>query len=343
MTTMPDEKKNGGNAAGEGANVRRRSPRAMPLWLFGAFLVACSVCAWLLAQRYFDWKAEQDDLAARTDQLEAERNKLKELLTLTPCESRARLESIAKSQAPGQTRGAPGNRPESGQEENGNAAQGAEPVAAVEAPEDVERACVFILSPQDKNHVATGTGFFVSPMHILTNRHVVANAKKGVLVTSKPLGRPVLGQVIARGRGSAQDYALIKVEVPKGANIAILDFEPAARRTEKAGAWGYPNLVGKNDPGYERLLSGRDISAMPELSYSEGVISAILERSPRLIVHTAPISPGNSGGPLVNQKGKVIGINTMISLDEESYRQASLAIASEDLLAFLANYGIAAP
>ena len=81
------------------------------------------------------------------------------------------------------------------------------------------------------------------------------------------------------------------------------------------------------------------IAAYEKLVYSDGVVNVVLDRTPRLIVHSATVSQGNSGGPLVNAAGHVVGINTFIKLDEESYRQSSLAIVASSAMDFLREAG----
>lgn len=284
-------------------------------------------CVWLIMGQI---RLLSESAALREEEfsrLEQERSSLEALLKLAPCEAKARS---SRSQSPQ----AHSEAPLSGQKKTAPAQ------ASAASMEDVEAGCVFLVSTDGKGHVYTGSGFFVAPGYVLTNRHVVDHANGKVLVTSKALGEPVIGRIAAQAPQDGVDCALVELPMPSGSGATILKFAEGAKKTEKVGAWGYPDLVGKNDPAYASLLKGENVKAVPELSYTEGVLSAILERKPRLLVHTAPISPGNSGGPLVNSEGEVIGINTLITLDEDSYRQASIAIAGEDARKFLEAHGI---
>lgn len=302
-------------------DVRVRKPW-LPILLGLLLLCACAWCFWQLWNHFHSraslYGAQREEFVKLANQKQT----YESLLGMEPCDAR---------NAWPQAKPAPGSAPVS--------EKGAAPTPAAVAGSDadeIEAACVFIVSPAG-NAVTTGSGFFVAPGYVATNRHVVGKSGN-VLVTSKALGSPAKGKVVALAPDDL-DCAIVQVEMPAGARVAILPFSDSVKKTEKIGAWGFPNLVGKNDPAYNNLMRG-DLKAVPELSYSEGVVSAILDRKPKLVVHTAPISPGNSGGPLVNGNGEVTGINTLITLDEDSYRQASIAISGDDLKNFLASKGV---
>lgn len=324
--------------ATEEHEAKKKPSPVAPLICSLLLLLCVGACLYDLWRQHTTLQAQQLAASqARTAELRAEVDLLNALLEQKPCEAKARLATLplppaAEDPVPALPRETPAPTPERPRETPA-AAPKASPVAA-------EHACVFIVSADTQQNLSTGTGFFVAPGVLVTNSHVVNKAAGKILVTSKALKRPVIATLVAQATDGGRDYAILQVTLPDGAEISELPFAEHTQRTDKIGAWGFPDIVGKNDPAYRRLLRDADLSAVPELSYTEGVVSALLERKPPLIVHTAPISPGNSGGPLLNAAGEIVGINTMITLDEESYRQASIALSGRDLHDFLQQHGI---
>jgi S1-C subfamily serine protease len=84
-----------------------------------------------------------------------------------------------------------------------------------------------------------------------------------------------------------------------------------------------------------------DGGATPDLTVTSGTVNT--EQSMvapdgaavSLVVHSAPISQGNSGGPLVDMCGRIVGVNTFVRRGQ--LRNLNVALASPDLLAFLAG------
>ena len=277
------------------------------------------------------------------------------LLELTPCELKAFFEGNAGKEDANPDAGetAPGTAaPETlpGEAVPGislpllPSANATVPAKAVDLstltiPQRLEQGTVLILAPVPGG-AQQGTGFFINPDHVLTNRHVVANAIDDmVMVTNASLRGARRGMVVARSDAPGYDFAVIKVMLAEGDQVPALPLSPTVNRTDKVSAWGFPALVSEQDPAYLRLLRG-DFNAVPEVVFTDGVVNAILQTSPRNIVHSAVVSQGNSGGPLVNEKGDVIGINTFIRLDADSNRQTQTALGSDAVMGFLRGKGI---
>jgi S1-C subfamily serine protease len=199
----------------------------------------------------------------------------------------------------------------------------------------LEASTVLILAMEPKPMM--GTGFFVTRDVVVTNRHVVGSNAQ-VFVVSKGLARPLAGQVIAGTDEGGRDYALVRVDA-RESTARPLPLCGTVRKTEKVGTWGFPGVISQDDPKFKRLLDG-DLTSVPEAVYSEGVVNVVHDTTPVEILHTAVLSPGNSGGPLVNASGCVVGINTSIREDDESYRQTNVSLGAGDLAAYLRSVGI---
>jgi len=200
----------------------------------------------------------------------------------------------------------------------------------------MEQATVMVLT-QSSRGAGMGSGFFIAPDLVFTNAHVAMEPNAQVFVCNKATGSLLPGAVAAFNTADGRDYALIRLSVKP--NIRPLVLKGQVNRTDRVSAWGFPGAVTSGDPKFAALLKG-DITAAPEVVFTEGTVSVVLERKPPLIVHSAVISQGNSGGPLVDESGAVLGINTLIRLDDESYRQSSMAIVASDMIAFLKEQGV---
>lgn len=188
----------------------------------------------------------------------------------------------------------------------------------------------------------SASGFFIAPDLLVTNRHAVEGTDGAVYVTSKSLGRVHGGRVLAAspsGRTGSADFALIRMEEAPGQRP--LGFSGHLEQLMPVIAAGYPGLTIVHDANFRALLAG-DITAAPELVLNRGEVQAV-QPSPhglKVIAHSGRILQGNSGGPLVDACGRVVGINTYAAVDPSQVGQVSYAIATEELARFLAESGV---
>ncbi len=187
----------------------------------------------------------------------------------------------------------------------------------------------------------SASGFFIAPDLLVTNRHAGEGSGGMAYVTSKSLGRVHRGRVLAAspdGSEGAADFALVRVE--GGPARRTLAFSHGAEQLMPVIAAGYPGLTIVHDAGFRALLAG-DITAAPELVLNRGEIQA-LQRSPQgleVFAHSGRVLQGNSGGPLVDACGRVVGINTYIAVDASQAGHVSYAIATGEMIGFLSAHG----
>ena len=140
--------------------------------------------------------------------------------------------------------------------------------------------------------VMTGSGFFLRPGQVVTNLHVVRGAVRAEIKTLDGKGKvfPVSGVLAVDEEG---DLALLSVEMPL----------ERARTSELASELP--------DEGETIFVIGNPLKL--EGSVSDGIVSAVREvpNSYRIIQITAPISHGNSGSPVFNLRGQVLGVVTV--------------------------------
>jgi S1-C subfamily serine protease len=202
--------------------------------------------------------------------------------------------------------------------------------APVPAPASIRPATPSVeqQAPNANARAATGTGFLVAPNRVLTNHHVIDGCNRVLL--RAPDGR-WLGAVPPARVDTQLDLALLSVPGLPGPTLAFRS-GPAVRRGEGVVVFGFP-------------LAGL-LSSDPKLTRGEVNGLAGLSDNPIHFQISAEVQPGNSGGPMLDMQGQVIGV-VVSKLNAQRVAQrtgdiaqnVNFAVKGEAALAFLRRAG----
>ena len=177
---------------------------------------------------------------------------------------------------------------------------------------------------------STGTGFFVaSDGHFLTSYHIVkGKGDISVLIDGKEYAARVMAS------SERVDLALLKVEGATALALPVVGVQNVSLG-EQVFTLGFPNM---------------EIQGV-QPKYTRGNISSLtgIKDDPLLMQISVPIQPGNSGGPLFNEKGQVVGViaatlnnNTALRNTGALPQNVNYAVRADRIMEFLATNKIKA-
>lgn len=189
-----------------------------------------------------------------------------------------------------------------------------------EAPREAEK-------PSSGVRVFMGTGFYVSPEGFaVTNAHVVEGCS--TVQVSSALSKPLIASIVARD--TANDLALIKTDAKPNASAS---FRTGVRVGESIWAFGFP---------FSGLLATGG-------NFTSGNVSAVagLRDDTKYLQITAAVQAGNSGGPILDQDGNVVGVVVaklnvieVAEVTNDIAQNVNFAIKTSVLLNFLESSGV---
>lgn len=161
-----------------------------------------------------------------------------------------------------------------------------------------------------------GSGFFLRDELVVSNAHVVGppgTHARVVLDSGTRGGKTVWGTVVAED--AERDLALLHVPGHPGRALSLVT-DAGTRETMEVVAVGFPR-------GSERALVG--VSVDPPVSLRPGAVTSLYRDDAAallMIEHNANMQQGNSGGPLVDAQGQVVGVNVAVLRTDETTKLA---------------------
>jgi serine protease Do len=174
--------------------------------------------------------------------------------------------------------------------------------------------------PPEAETTISGTGFFVAPNRVVTNNHVVSGCTKDIQVRYPE--RASYTATIS-GQDATNDLVLLHTEMPH-LSVASFRFQPLLG--EAVATYGFP---------YSGILSP---------NFTSGNIAALSgpKGDTRLLQTSTPIQPGNSGGPLLDMSGRVIGVIVaqLNAIGKSVPQNVNFAIQPSMVINFLSVKGV---
>lgn len=167
---------------------------------------------------------------------------------------------------------------------------------------------VVLIQARNADGISTGTGvIYNSDGYIITNHHVIEDAET---VTVQLYGEKLAVKAEIVGYKAEDDVAVIKIE-KDGLRPASFAKSSSVRYGDKVYAVGNPQGA---QFGWS-ITEGMVSSPNRQLMFYDD--RGILEKKMNVVQIDAPVNPGNSGGPIINSYGEVIGIVTFKRTDGE--------------------------
>ena len=216
---------------------------------------------------------------------------------------------------------------------------GADPADVNAAARGVVRVVIIGQNGEELYPVSHGTGFAVASDKVVTNAHVVQDA-----VMDKTLE---IGVVPSGGREAV--YAKL-VAVSTRNDLALIELTGSLRLPPLALSGGSPRDSGEvSAVGYPMNVDraqGLEISdifrSQPPVKSRGSIAGSRPSRQFDTILHTAPIARGNSGGPLLDECGRVLGVNSFGADNEGGDAEFFFAVSNRELIPFLRANGVEA-
>lgn len=186
---------------------------------------------------------------------------------------------------------------------------------------------VTVVSYSNNQKISTGSGFIYKKDdklgYIMTNNHVVDGADKIEVILSN--NETVEAKIL--GKETYSDIAVLSIDKDKVLTVLEIGDNNNMRLGDTVFTIGAPMGVEYSGTVTKGIISGKD--RMVEVSFSGSTSDYYM----KVLQTDAAISPGNSGGPLLNVNGEVIGINSL-KLVKDEVEGMGFAIPIEDALTY---------